>query len=141
MEGMINLGESLLFSWISSAVGPNPPLGYMATLSPLAFAGWVGFLVTMLNLLPIGQLDGGHILYAMFGKAQHKVAAAFLAMLVVLSYWWIGWIIWVALGLFVIKVKHPPTVLDDVPLDKTRLAIGMVCILIFILCFIPIPAK
>lgn len=135
-----NLGDSLLYKWIASIVAPAPPAGYAGLMNPLAFSGWVGFLVTMLNLLPIGQLDGGHILYAMFGKVQHKIAAAILVLLVVLSYWWIGWIVWVAIGLFLIKVKHPPTVLDDVPLDKTRLAIGFVCILIFVLCFIPIPA-
>lgn len=141
MGGMLNLGDSLLFSWIASAVGSAPPPGYIVSLNPVAFAGWVGFLVTMLNLLPIGQLDGGHILYAMFGKVQHKVAALTIALLVVMSYWWLGWIFWALIGLFLIKIKHPPTILDDVPLDKTRLAIGFVCIIVFVLCFIPIPAS
>jgi membrane-associated protease RseP (regulator of RpoE activity) len=136
---LINLGDSLLYTFIAWLVQPSPPDGYIAVMNPVAFAGWVGFLVTMLNLLPIGQLDGGHILYAMFGKVQHKIAYGVLLGLVALSFFWVGWIIWAILGFILIRAKHPPTVLDEIPLDKKRMAIGYLCIIVFILCFIPMP--
>ena len=139
LAGLMYLGDSLLFTFISMFFHPPTPEGYIAVLSPVAFAGWVGFLVTMLNLLPIGQLDGGHILYAMFGKKQHTIAYISLLALVALSFLWVGWIIWAFLGLFLIKPPHPPTVLDDLPIDRKRMLIGYICIVVFILCFIPTP--
>lgn len=136
--GLVMLGDSLLFSFIDSIVGVSPPEGYVAVLHPVAFAGWVGLLVTMLNLLPIGQLDGGHILYAMFGKAQKKIALVAIVGLIFLSFYWSGWIVWAILGL-IMRPAHPPTVMDELPLDKKRKAVGYICIMIFVLCFIPTP--
>jgi membrane-associated protease RseP (regulator of RpoE activity) len=136
--GMINLGSSLLISLIDKLFSPNTPAGYIAISHPVAFAGWVGLLVTMLNLMPISQFDGGHILYALFGKLQHKLAYVFMAILVVLSFYWIGWLIWIGFGLL-LRPNHPPTVLDDIPLERKHKIIGYVCILIFILCFMPVP--
>ncbi len=138
MSGLVMLGDSLLFSLIDKLVAVQAPPGYMALLHPVAFAGWVGLLVTMLNLLPIGQLDGGHILYAMFGKAQHKIALGAIAGLLMLSFLWTGWIVWAILGI-VMRPAHPPTVMDELPLDKKRKMLGYLCIVIFILCFIPAP--
>jgi len=132
-------GESLIFSGLSALANPDIPQGYIAALHPVAFAGWVGFLVTMLNLLPIGQLDGGHIVYAMFGKIQHRVAYIVIIALVLLSLFWFGWIIWALLGLVLVRPKHPPTVLDNIKLDGKRMAIGYLCLAIFILCFVPVP--
>jgi membrane-associated protease RseP (regulator of RpoE activity) len=135
---MMTLGDSLLFSFINGLVAPSTPSGFMPVLHPVAFAGWVGFLVTMLNLMPIGQLDGGHIVYALFGKIQHKIAYVFLFIILGLSIIWYGWLVWIVLG-FLIKPAHPPTVLDDMPLDRRRKIIGYICIVVFILCFIPAP--
>ncbi len=139
LSNLYYLGDSLLFSLINILVQPPVPAGYISLLHPVAFAGWVGFLVTMLNLLPIGQLDGGHVLYAMFGKAQHRIAYFALIVLALLSLIWAGWIIWAFLGFVLVKAKHPPTVLDDIKLDKKRMAIGYICMIIFLLCFIPVP--
>jgi len=139
LAGLIRFGDSLLVTFISMFFHPPIPEGYIAVASPVAFAGWVGLFVTMLNLLPIGQLDGGHILYAMFGNRQHKIAYISLLALVALSFLWIGWIFWAFLGLFLIKPPHPPTVLDDLPIDRKRMLIGYICIIVFILCFIPTP--
>lgn len=136
--GMVNLGSSLLFGFIDKLVAPLPPPGFIAIIHPVAFAGWVGFLVTMLNLMPISQFDGGHILYAMFGKIQHKLAYIFMAILVALSFYWVGWLIWIAFGLL-LRPNHPPTVLDDIPLERKHKIIGYICILLFILCFMPTP--
>ncbi len=137
--GLINLGDSLLYSLITHLVQPSPPDGYMAVITPMAFAARVGFLITMLNLLPIGQLDGGHIVYAMFGKFQVKIAYVMIAGLLILSYFWLGWLIWALLSVIIVKPKHPPTVMDEIPLDNKRMIIGFITIAIFILCFIPIP--
>jgi len=139
MLGMTYLGDSLLLTAIINLVQPHVPEGFIAVMHPVAFAGWVGFFVTMLNLLPIGQLDGGHIVYAMFGKHQVKITYVVMFTMAILSFWWFGWLVWIFLGLVLVKTKHPPTMLDEIPLDKKRLAIGYFCLLLFILCFIPIP--
>ena len=139
-QGII-LGDSLVFKLISWLVLKNVPEGYDVLLSPMAFAGWAGLLVTMLNLLPIGQLDGGHIAYAMFGKNQKTIAQIIVLSLVPLGvFLWHGWIIWLVLA-FIIKTAHPPTLNDAIPLDNKRKVVGWISFLIFILCFSPVPIK
>jgi membrane-associated protease RseP (regulator of RpoE activity) len=138
LDGMINLGSSLLIYVINKVFSPTPPVGMISIIHPVAFAGWVGLLVTMLNLMPISQLDGGHILYALFGKFQHKLAYLFIAILVALSFYWMGWLIWIVFGLL-LKPNHPPTVLDDIPLERKHKIVGYICILLFIFCFMPVP--
>jgi membrane-associated protease RseP (regulator of RpoE activity) len=139
-EGLI-LGDSLIFKFLSWVVLKDVPEGHTVLLNPTAFAGWAGILVTMLNLLPIGQLDGGHIMYALLGKNQRKVAMAATMALIPLGFFlWVGWFVWVALVL-VIKIGHPPTLHDDVPLDRRRQVIGWLAMLIFVLSFTPVPIK
>lgn len=138
LDGMVNLGSSLLIYAIDKLVSPVPPAGMISIIHPVAFAGWVGLFVTMLNLMPISQFDGGHILYALFGKIQHKLAYLFIAILVALSFYWLGWLFLIAFG-FIFRPSHPPTVLDDIPLEKKHKIIGYICILLFIICFMPVP--
>lgn len=138
IESTVNLGSSLLIHLIDKLVSPAPPSGMISIIHPVAFAGWVGLFVTMLNLMPISQFDGGHILYALFGKIQHKLAYLFIAILVALSFYWIGWLIWIGFG-FIFKPSHPPTVLDDIPLENKHKIIGYICVLLFIICFMPVP--
>ncbi|MDP2960264.1 MAG: site-2 protease family protein, partial [candidate division Zixibacteria bacterium] len=105
----IILGDSVAFKLISLLVLKNPPEGYDVLLSPMAFAGWAGLLVTMLNLLPIGQLDGGHIAYALFGKKQNLIARIIILGLIPLGvFLWQGWLIWLVLA-FIIRPAHPHT--------------------------------
>ncbi len=140
-QGGLILGESLIFKFLSWMVLKDVPEGYSVFLSPAAFAGWAGILVTMLNLLPIGQLDGGHIMYALLGKNQRKVALVATLSLIPLGYFlWMGWFVWVAL-VILIKIAHPPTLNDQVPLDNKRKIIGWVAMLIFVLSFTPVPIK
>jgi membrane-associated protease RseP (regulator of RpoE activity) len=140
-EQGFQLGESLIFKILSWLVLEEVPQGHSVFLSPTAFAGWAGILVTMLNLLPIGQLDGGHIMYALLGKKQRVVATAATAALIPLGlFWWPGWFVWVALVLL-IKIGHPPTMNDQLPLDTKRKVIGWLAMLIFILSFTPVPIK
>ncbi|OGC78065.1 MAG: hypothetical protein A2Z27_03865 [candidate division Zixibacteria bacterium RBG_16_50_21] len=137
--GVLILGDSLLFSWLGDLVLGKLPEGHTLMLNPVAFAGWVGLLVTMLNLLPLGQLDGGHILYAMFGKKQFIISRITLLALVLMAlFLWNGWFIWILFGLLM-RPGHPPTLDDTKPLTPLQKSLGWISILIFILCFIPVP--
>ena len=138
-EAGLTLGNSLIFFLLSNLVLNVPP-GHDVLLSPMAFAGWAGLFVTMLNLLPIGQLDGGHIAYALFGKHQRKVARFTVFALIPLGIFWMGWFLWAVLA-FVINLNHPPTLNDELPLDRNRKIIGFVSLAIFLLCFTPVPIK
>jgi membrane-associated protease RseP (regulator of RpoE activity) len=107
-------------------------------LHPMAIAAWAGLLATAINLLPIGQLDGGHILYAAFGPRLHRVlSTVFVAVLVLLGFaywpWWIG-----AVLMFLFGRRHP-LVYDETPLDVYRLAVSMLALLLFLLCISIVP--
>ena len=139
-SGGIVCGESILFQLITYAIKGPIPDGSALFKSSVVFAGWVGILVTMFNLLPLGQLDGGHIAYALFGKWQKNLAYLVIAGLVVLSLYWFGWTIWILIGIL-LKPGHPPTVMDELPLGKWRKLIGIVSIIAFVICFIPGPIE
>jgi len=136
----IILGDSILMKLLTVIIYPGLPENMDILLHPMAFAGWIGLLVTMLNLLPIGQLDGGHIAYAMLGKKHKTLAkAAFLA-LIPLSFLSLNWLIWGILILVIMRTtNHPPIQDIQTPLSKQNKNIGYICLLIFLLCFIPAP--
>jgi membrane-associated protease RseP (regulator of RpoE activity) len=107
-------------------------------IHPVAFAGWVGLLVTALNLIPAGTLDGGHVVYSWFGDKAVKLFPLILACLLALGLFWSGWWLWAALLLWLGRVHAEP--LDQItPLDPPRLAIAAFTILLFILTFSPVP--
>ncbi len=136
----ILLGDSLLMKFLTMVIHPGLAENQDILLHPIAFAGWIGLLVTMLNLLPIGQLDGGHVAYAMLGRKHDRVAKAALFLLLPLSLFSLNWLIWGALILIIMKTtKHPPVFDVDAPLSKENRYIGYACLIIFILCFIPAP--
>lgn len=140
-DSYLFFGDSLLFKLLSYLIVGTIPEGYDIMLSPIAFAGWVGFLVTSLNLMPMGQLDGGHIAYALFGRGQRIVSRVFVGALVIMGIvYYLGWLVWAALVL-IIGVDHPPVSDDDVGLDRRRTIIGWVCFVLFIATFIPVPVK
>lgn len=135
----IELGSSLLFSFLSWAIHGSIPEEMDLVLHPIAFSGWIGFLVTSLNLLPVGQLDGGHVTYAVLGPKQRVVAMVVVALLLVLGLTgWNGWLFWVAI-LFVMGIQHPPVVYDWIPLDGGRRAIGWGTLALFAVTFTPVP--
>ena len=110
-------------------------------LHPTALAGWFGVYVTLLNLLPIAQLDGGHILYAMLPRFQRQVARGFWVLIVVLGYFSTSWLVW---GLVVLVLSrgqfgHPPVLDAYRPLPKSRIWLFLASVLLFVLTFIPIP--
>jgi membrane-associated protease RseP (regulator of RpoE activity) len=140
-EGGIAFGESLLLKILINMIFKNVPPGYDVFLHPVAFAGWVGILVTSFNLFPVGQLDGGHISYALLGLKSRKVANFFLVIFFVMGiFFWAGWLIWAIIILF-LGLKHPPVVDEATPLSPGRRIIAFVIVLIFILSFIPDPVK
>jgi len=137
-ETTLGLGDSLLFTGLIHWVRGPIPQGFDLLLHPLAYAGWVGVLVTAINLLPIGQLDGGHVIYALFRRRSRYVASAFHAGLVaVFAFYYVGWILPVLVLGFV--KGHPPTLEDEQPLNPFRVFLGILTLLCFILCFSPIP--
>jgi len=136
----IFFGDSILSSFIIEAIHGPIPSGYDIYLSPYAWAGWIGFLVTGLNLMPIGQLDGSRVVYALLGRRQLFVGWTAFIGLIILSFIWPGWIVWIILSLVLLKIGHPP-VEDNVELSISEKIIGYFCILIFLLTFIPIPVK
>ena len=101
-------------------------------------AAWIGLLATSLNLLPLAQLDGGHILYALAGRFQHKLAYPLWAALALCAYFWLGWLLW-CLIVVVIGLRHPPVVDETLPLEPVHRKIGWICLLVFVLSFMPIP--
>jgi len=139
--GLIQLGDPLIFSFITSVLGKTAPEGYDIALNSIAFAGWIGFFVTMLNLLPIGQLDGGHIIFALLGRKHRYISMAMIVILVMLAIdgWW-GWYLWAVLtGLM--GVNHPPVVDGPVPLDFKHRMVALASFLIFLLTFMPNPIQ
>jgi len=131
-------GESLLMRAAVQALVGAPAPGHFFKLSEGAFAGWVGLLVTAMNLLPIGQFDGGHVLYGLFRRAQHVLGMIGLAALLVLGYFSPFWWLFGAFGLL-FGVKHPPTLDDDRPLSPTARRMGIAAIVIMALSFTPMP--
>ena len=138
-EGLA-LGDSLLLKLLSFLIRGSIPDNYDLLLHPVAFAGWIGTLVTALNLLPLGQLDGGHVAYALLGKKQHWLARIIFLALVILGFFWQGWLFWALLILFM-GMRHPAPLDDWTPLDGRRKALGLLAFLIFVVCFIPVPLQ
>jgi membrane-associated protease RseP (regulator of RpoE activity) len=116
------------------------PAGAYLNLHPVALAAWFGLFATALNLLPLGQLDGGHILYAAAGALQRRLALPFWLALALLGYYWLGWLLWCGIVL-VIGLRHPPVHDEAIPLDRGRRALAWVALLLFVLSFMPVPIE
>jgi membrane-associated protease RseP (regulator of RpoE activity) len=148
----LQFGSSILFEIFNSIF--NTPTNFIPPMTeiyhyPYLTAGWLGLFITAMNMIPVGQLDGGHIVYSMFGTKKHEaIASISLILLVILgvfgaldsflglgfNFGWTGWLVWALVLNFVIKVKHPP-VFNFQPLDSTRMAIGYFSLLILIITF------
>jgi membrane-associated protease RseP (regulator of RpoE activity) len=164
-----HFGESFMFSFLGSIFAPEgsfiPPMNEVYHY-PFLCVGWFGLLITSLNLMPIGQLDGGHIVYCMFPKYYKTIAKIFFALLLffgligifpfleyydllitsgfspvtdwIMQFGSITWLIWAVLVMWIIKIEHPDTITqEDSKLDTTRMAVGLLCIFIFITSFTP----
>jgi membrane-associated protease RseP (regulator of RpoE activity) len=132
-------GQSLLTLAMRALFAPEVPPGHELALHPVAAAAWLGLLVTMLNLLPIGQLDGGHVTYALWGERARKVGRAAVALLVPLGIFaWAGWLLWALVGWRLVRTAHPP-VASDAPLGPRRRLVARASLALFALTFMPLP--
>lgn len=139
-DGLV-LGEPLLFQILSWLVFGQLSPEQNIILHPMAFAGWIGLLVTALNLIPVGQLDGGHVAYALWPERHRLISWSCLILLVVSGLlFWQGWLFWAVL-LYFLGLRHPPPAYDWVPLDRRRRILGIITIIVFILTFTPAPFK
>lgn len=142
--GTLNLGEPLLFRAVSWFAWGTTPDGYSVNLHPIAFGAWFGLLATALNLFPIGQLDGGHISYAVFGRRSSQVTLLMVGIALVLAYLSTSWVVWTGLMLVMLVLfgrHHPRTWDEHVPLDPTRKWLAAFALLMFTLCFSPVPIE
>ncbi|MEW6269155.1 MAG: site-2 protease family protein [Thermodesulfobacteriota bacterium] len=138
--GGLSLGNSLLFSTLSRWVLGVHPDDATILLHPVALAGWFGIFVTFLNLLPVGQLDGGHVVYALFGRGHRMIARLFFVVVLGMGFLgWQGWFVWALLLGFVLRVDHPDTADRDTPLDPFRKLAAWATIGVFVATFMPVP--
>ena len=139
LQGFLTLGDPLIFRLLEWLVFGARQENYDLLLHDVAFAGWVGMFVTALNLLPISQLDGGHIVYAAFGRASRYVAAAAFAGLAVVTFVeGLHYALFLALIWFM-GVRHPPTLNDAAGIGGGRGRLALLLLVVFILCFTPAP--
>lgn len=134
----IRVGDCLV-TWLLRRAGAGE--GGLV-LHPTAVAGWVGMFVTMLNLLPISQLDGGHILYAALPRLHRRFAVAvWLALLALGWFTWLGWVVWgvVVLALSRGRLGHPPVLDTERPLPASRRRLAWAALALFLLTFMPVP--
>jgi len=138
-EGGIILGDSFLFSALTHLILGVSADEVTIILHPIALAGWFGLFVTFLNLLPVGQLDGGHVAYALFGRPHRWISRFSVAGILLLGFQgWEGWFFWVVL-LALLGLDHPPTLDLTSPLDPRRRLYAWGTIALFALTFIPVP--
>ena len=161
---VIRLGDSLIFSFFVQMIHGTIEEGYDIFLHPAAFAGWIGLFVTALNLIPSGQLDGGHLVYSLFNKKIHSAVSHISILIIVIlgvgteplaalvtsagiginipEYLifngWAGWIIWAFLLIFM-GAKHPPTIYEETDIGSVRKVVALITLLIFVGSFMPVP--
>jgi Zn-dependent protease len=143
-QQIIMFGNPLLFQLLGGALGSDLDI----QINPFFFAAWIGLLVTSLNLMPVGQLDGGHATYALFGKRVHawlgRVAFVVMTALAVAGWMWYsspsGFLYAVLLGVL-LRVRHPQVLDESEPLDSSRALIALLTLVIFVLSFLPFPIK
>jgi len=144
--GGLELGNSILFLGLSHLVLGIDPSTVNVNLNPIAFAGWLGLFVTTLNLLPVGQLDGGHVIYALFPRRHRTISVLFVISCVLMvlvplalghSFWW-GWMLWAALSV-ALGLGHPSTIDRDTPLNPRRALAAWATVVLFIVTFSPVP--
>jgi membrane-associated protease RseP (regulator of RpoE activity) len=132
------LGEPLLLQWVARIVHGPVPDDMTLALGPLGLAAWFGLFVTALNLIPVGQLDGGHVTYGLLLRRAHQISQVGWWVCVALIYFGPNWILW-AILLRVLGRRHPPTLNDRLPVGRGRELVGLLSLVVFVLCFVPNP--
>ena len=135
----LQLGEPLFLQFIAWCIFGPIPATHDIVLHPIGFAAWFGFFVTAINLIPIGQLDGGHVAYAVFGPWQRTLALIAVPILLLLGLiGWPGWILWAGLA-GLVGLSHPPVIDPHTTLGTKRIWVAWSALAIFVLSFSPIP--
>ncbi len=137
-QGGLFLGEPLVFRGLTQAIHGMVAGDQTLVIGQLGLAAWFGLLVTALNLMPIGQLDGGHVTYALLRDRAHGISRIASWLCIALVYFGPSWILW-AILVRVLGRRHPPTRDDIAPLGRARVLVGLLSLLIFIVCFVPDP--
>jgi membrane-associated protease RseP (regulator of RpoE activity) len=147
----IGLGSSLLFNGLVRVLLGISPQAHDVILHPMAFAGWIGLLVTAFNLIPASQLDGGHIVYSLFRRWHRPVTLLCVLALVPMGWYWPGWWLWAFIIFWFsgphiawrqgwrVAFAHPPLLDEATPLSRTQKYVAAVALAIFILTFPPVP--
>jgi Zn-dependent protease len=145
--GVWSFGEPLLFRLMAPVFFGKIPAGWGLVLHPIGWAGWVGLLVTAINLVPLGQFDGGHVAYAVLGRRARRVSQAMVAALAVLGvFFHVTWLIIAGVLLYFdrktkSRLSHPPVFDEDAPLGARRRWLAALVVAIFVLSFIPDPVQ
>jgi membrane-associated protease RseP (regulator of RpoE activity) len=140
----IEFGEPLLFQIVAHVVFGDIPEGHSVNLHPAGWAAWFGMLATALNLVPIGQLDGGHVSYAVFGRRSTTITIIMTILMVASLFVSTGYALFTLLIVVMVVAlgpRHPPTVDEDEPLDRARLILAAFAVVMFVFCFTPVPLQ
>lgn len=142
---ILNFGEPLLFKFAAALILGPVPEGSTVALHPVGWAAWVGLLVTSINLVPLGQLDGGHVLYAVLGRRARSVSIAMVGFMFAMGvFFHTTWILLAAVMLVFerkngTRLKHPEVLDESAPLDPRRRRTAVLVLAVFVLSFIPAP--
>lgn len=136
LEGEFILGSSILFTALAKLAFGDFAL---LDLHPLAVAGWIGLFVTSLNLLPMGQLDGGHVVRSLMPRHYRKIYFGVTMLLLIAGLYWPGWFFWAFLVYLVTRMDHPGPLDDVSELDRKRKFVALLVLIILVLSFIPTP--
>ncbi len=136
----LEFGEPLVYRLLEAVLRPGLGDDMTLWLHPTGVAAWFGVLITLLNLLPFAQLDGGHIGYALFGHWHRRLVWPLLGALAGLGFVWPGWWLWVVIAL-IMRPQHPRLWDENQPLDRRRRIVGWIAIVIFVLCFVVEPIR
>ena len=143
-EELLSLGEPLLFQWGAWLIFGTPPEGQSLNIHPMVFAAWFGMLATALNLLPFGQLDGGHIIYAALGRWSTPISLMTVLGAIVMTFVSTSWLfitVMMVLMLLVLGPRHPRVIYEHEPLGPGRIAIAIFALVILAVCFTPAPIE
>ncbi|BDG03477.1 site-2 protease family protein [Anaeromyxobacter oryzae] len=140
--GPMSLGDSLITRAVERLVVGSHPAGTEIFIHPVGLAAWLGLLVTTLNLMPVGQLDGGHVLYAWLGRRRARAAGGVVSMALLVAgiFLSFNWIVWWALVRFFIRLDHPPALVEE-SLSPGRRAVALLSLAMFLVTFVPVPVS
>jgi membrane-associated protease RseP (regulator of RpoE activity) len=139
-----SLGEPLLFQWATHLVFGTVPDGFVINMHPMVFAAWFGMLATALNLLPFGQLDGGHLTYATLGRFSTPISVATVSIAIVMTVVTSSWLfmtLMMLVMLFFLGPRHPSVINEYEPLGRGRIVIALLALVMLIVCFTPVPIE